>query len=79
MSVWNIRIMASEFEDGEVQLFPAEVHYHGSTDGRPKAWVEHEPHGETLDDIRFYANQVLKACDKPILSAHKFPREYKPL
>jgi hypothetical protein len=77
MSVWNIRIMASEFHDGEVQLFPAEVHYHGDDVTKPRAWVEHEPHGETLDDLRFYANEMLKACEQPILSAHKFPEEFK--
>lgn len=79
MSYWNIRIMhrAAGMDDApEPEYFPAEVHY--NDDGKPLGWCRHRVTADELRWLKFYAEEIAKACEEPVLSAEKFPEVHEP-
>ena len=79
MGTWNVRILHRLHENGEHELFPAEVHYADYFAFAPSGYGEFNASGDSIADVRFYAIELLRACDKPILEGGQlFPKEYKP-
>lgn len=79
MNCWNVRILHTVHPTGEHEFFPAEVYYHDKTAKMPRAYGGLSVSGEKLDDIKFFAEEILAACRKPVLEAgDAFPAEYKP-
>lgn len=77
MSHWNIRILHGVYPDHTEYFFPAEVYYDGG--GRPYAYGNYSPDGESLHDVEQYAKDVILATRKPVLmSGDAFPQEYDP-
>ena len=76
MSKWNIRILHDTYPDKTEYFFPAEVYYEGDL---PTGYGGFNSEGETPEDVRLYAQQVVDDTHKPILHAgERFPQIYDP-
>ena len=79
MSKWNIRILHSNYPGGEHKFFPAEVYYSDQEAIVPNGYGNHSLEAESIEDMRFYTEEILKALDRPILEAgDAFPMVYIP-
>lgn len=66
MGKWNVRILKKHYSNGEVELFAAEVYY--KDDGTTlNGWMTLRVGGDSIEDLKFYADEIVKACSKPIL------------
>jgi len=79
MGTWNIRILHNVYPDGEHEFFPAEVYYSDDMATEPNGYTDHKVAAESIDDLKWYAREVLKACDRPTLeSGDAFPLVFDP-
>ena len=78
MKSWNVRILHKLHDNGEHEFFPAEVHYIDGFGKEPYGYGRFHASGDSVKDIVFFANELLSACEKPILESSDLRKEYKP-
>lgn len=66
MGNWNVRILKKHYSTGEIELFPAEVYYK-EEDNSIMGWGTLCVCGDNVEDLKFYAREIIKACDRQIL------------
>ena len=66
MGKWNVRILKKHYSNGEVELFPVEAYYKDDST-TPSGWGMLYLCGDSIEDLKFYADEIVKACNKPIL------------
>ena len=66
MGKWNVRILKKHYSNGETELFPAETYYKDDST-TPNGWATLHVCGDSIEDLKFYAEEIVKACSKPIL------------
>ncbi len=77
--MWNHRIMRHKDEDGTEWYGVHEVFY--DDDGKIFAWTEEKlsPFGETSGELQDELNNMLGACDSPILAFDMEPEAPSPI
>lgn len=77
MGHWTIRILRDVYPDGQEYFFPAEVYFHEG-EKVPHSYGGFSSEAETPEDVRWYLQEAIKACDRPILHAGEaFPAKYE--
>lgn len=74
---WNHRVLAHK--DGKNWFFQIhEVYYNEK--GKPISYTANgvSVGGETVKDINWVLDKMKECTNKPILSAHNFPKEWSP-
>ena len=72
MSTWNHRVIKHDADNDEVYYALHETHY--NDDGKPEATTTFPTavQGDSVEDLRWTLEQMLKALDQPVLNYKDF-------